>query len=89
MKIKIPKYIKRMGKEQAELRIKSAKLMNALSGNEIDFDKEEREMLKDQLKAMIRYSNVLATRIEYAIDKEFEEQYVSKVVDKIRGRNNG
>ena len=86
MKIKIPKYIKRMGKEKAELRIKTINLVEVLSEDKIELDEEEKEMLRDQLKAMIRYNNILATRIEYAIDKEFEKQYISKVVDRIRGR---
>jgi uncharacterized membrane protein (DUF106 family) len=67
----LPEYIQRMQQEAAELQAKIDKLDEFLNTSKVlELRKYEVELLDRQLSLMLRYLQVLAARIGFAIAKE-------------------
>ena len=74
LKIKIPKWIKRIKKEERDLWKKAVKLKDFVEGTEIILSEQQVEMFERQVKAMRDYGLVLSDRISYEMSELAESE---------------
>ena len=63
-------YVERMIREKDDLDSKIKRAKQTIQNNPYDMDKTSKMMLAEQIKYMDSYSNCLADRIQYEMNKE-------------------
>ena len=63
-------FIKKMITEKDDLIGKIKKAENAITNNPFNMDKEERDLLKEQIPYMKSYLAILQSRIDYNIERK-------------------